>query len=97
MPKAKKTNTPVKPVETSKTDEVIAKLSPRGKTAMMAVMLTKEEGTTIKQLAKELQWKENSVRGALSTLSKAQKDLGFKITSEIKDGERHYHLVPEKE
>lgn len=97
MPKAKKINTPVKPAETPETPDVITKLSPRGKTAMMAVMLTKEEGTTVKQLAEELQWKENSVRGALSILSKAQKDLGFKITSEKIDGERRYRLISEKE
>lgn len=97
MPKPKKISTLAKPIEALKTTDIIAKLSPRGKTAMMAVMLSREEGATIKQLAEELQWKENSVRGALSTLSKSKKELGFTIASEIKDGERRYHLIFEKE
>lgn len=65
------------------------------KTALMVVMLTREEGTTIKQIAEALDWKENSVRGALSSIVK--KKMGLTITSEIKDGERHYHVTIPKD
>lgn len=61
------------------------------KTAMMAVMLTKEEGVTIKELADKLGWKENSVRGAMLVL--ASKQVGATLTSEKKDGVRRYRLI----
>lgn len=65
------------------------------KTALMVVMLTREEGTTIKQIAEALDWKENSVRGAISSIVK--KKMGLTITSEIKDGERRYHVTVPKD
>lgn len=61
------------------------------KTALLAVMLARPEGVTLAEMAKELGWKENSVRGAMSTL--ASKQVGATLTSEKKDGIRRYRLV----
>lgn len=61
------------------------------KTALLAVMLARPEGATLAEMAKELGWKENSVRGALSTL--ASKQVGVTLVSEKKEGIRRYHLV----
>lgn len=61
------------------------------KTALLAVMLARPEGATLAEMAKELGWKENSVRGAMSTL--AGKQVGATLTSEKKDGIRRYRLV----
>lgn len=61
------------------------------KTALLAVMLARPEGATLAEMAKELGWKENSIRGAMSTL--AGKQIGATLTSEKKDGIRHYRLV----
>ena len=72
-------------------DTDIKNTSKQFKTAMMAVMLTKEEGVTIKELADKLGWKENSVRGAMSVL--ASKQVGATLTSEKKDGVRRYRLI----
>lgn len=69
----------------------IKNTSKQFKTAMMAVMLAREDGATIKELADKLGWKENSVRGAMSTL--ASKQVGAKLMSEKKDGIRRYRLV----
>lgn len=69
----------------------IKNTSKQFKTAMMAVMLTREEGVTLKELADELGWKENSVRGAMSVL--ASKQVGATLTSEKKDGVRRYRLI----
>ena len=55
------------------------------------IMLTKEEGVSIKELADKLGWKENSVRGAMSVL--ASKQVGATIMSEKKDGVRRYRLI----
>lgn len=72
-------------------DATMQKTSKEFKTAMMAVMLTREEGVTIKELADKLGWKENSVRGAMSVL--ASKQVGATLTSEKKDGVRRYRLL----
>lgn len=61
------------------------------KTALLAVMLARPEGATLAEMAKELGWKENSIRGAMSTL--ASKQVGTTLTSEKKDGIRRYYLV----
>lgn len=61
------------------------------KTALLAVMLARPEGATLSEMAKELGWKENSVRGAMSTL--ASKQVGTILTSDKKDGIRRYRLV----
>lgn len=61
------------------------------KTALLAVMLARPEGATLAEMAKELGWKENSVRGALSTL--ASKQVGVTLVSEKKEGIRRYRLV----
>lgn len=66
-------------------------LSTTGKTALMVVMLASPEGATIKDMAEKLGWKENSVRGAMSTL--AGKQVGATLISEKKDGIRRYYLV----
>ena len=77
--------------EITSPDTDIKNTSKQFKTAMMAVMLTKEEGVTIKELADKLGWKENSVRGAMSVL--ASKQVGATLTSEKKDGVRRYRLL----
>ena len=77
--------------EITSPDTDIKNTSKQFKTAMMAVMLTKEEGVTIKELTDKLGWKENSVRGAMSVL--ASKQVGDTLTSEKKDGVRRYRLI----
>ena len=77
--------------EITSPDADIKNTSKQFKTAMMAVMLTKEEGVSIKELADKLGWKENSVRGAMSVL--ASKQVGATLTSEKKDGVRRYRLI----
>lgn len=77
--------------EITSPDTDIKNTSKQFKTAMMAVMLTKEEGVTIKELADKLGWKENSVRGAMSVL--ASKQVGATLMSEKKDGVRRYRLI----
>ena len=77
--------------EITSPDTDIKNTSKQFKTAMMAVMLTKEEGVSIKELADKLGWKENSVRGAMSVL--ASKQVGATLTSEKKDGVRRYRLI----
>ena len=77
--------------EITSPDTDIKNTSKQFKTAMMAVMLTKEEGVTIKELADKLGWKENSVRGAMSVL--ASKQVGATLMSEKKDGVRRYRLT----
>lgn len=62
------------------------------KTALLAVMLARPEGATLTELANALGWKENSVRGAMSTL--AHKRIGTTFSSNKKDGIRYYHLIP---
>ena len=77
--------------EITSPDTDIKNTSKQFKTAMMAVMLTREEGVTIKELADKLGWKENSVRGAMSVL--ASKQVGATLISEKKDGVRRYRLI----
>ena len=77
--------------EITSPDTDIKNTSKQFKTAMMAVMLTKEEGVSIKELADKLGWKENSVRGAMSVL--ASKQVRATLTSEKKDGVRRYRLI----
>lgn len=52
------------------------------KTALLAVILARPEGATLAEMAKELGWKENSIRGAMSAL--AGKQIGATLTSEKK-------------
>lgn len=95
MPRPKKTNAPAKIAEAPKTtpEAVVEPIkgSKELKTALMALMLTRAEGATIKEMAEHFGWKENSVRGAMSTL--ASKQVGATLRSEKKDGVRHYYLV----
>ena len=64
-------------------------LDHRDKTAFMVVMLSRPEGATLKEMAEALGWKENSIRGAMSTYAKK---TGGTIASEKKDGIRTYYL-----
>ena len=77
--------------ELTSQDADIKNTSKQFKTALMAVMLSREEGVSIKELADKLGWKENSVRGAMSVL--ASKQVGATLTSEKKDGVRRYRLI----
>ena len=69
--------------------EPVKELSNRGKTALMVVMLSRPEGATLKEMADQLGWKENSIRGAMSLYAKNEKKT---IASEKKDGVRTYYL-----
>ncbi len=69
--------------------EPIKELLNRGKTALMVVMLSRPEGATLKEMADQLGWKENSIRGAMSLYAKNEKKT---IASEKKDGVRTYYL-----
>lgn len=64
-------------------------LDHRDKTAFMVVMLSRPEGSTLKEMAEALGWKENSIRGAMSAYAKK---TGGTIASEKKDGIRTYYL-----
>ncbi len=78
----------IQPIENKSTPQV----SDTCKTALLAVMLARPEGATLPELVNALGWKENSVRGAMSTL--AHKRIGTTFTSDKKDGVRRYHLIP---
>ena len=65
------------------------KIDGRDKTAFMVVMLSRPEGSTLKEMAEALGWKENSIRGAMSLYAKKTKTT---IASEKKDGVRTYYL-----
>ncbi|MFI3241745.1 MAG: DUF3489 domain-containing protein [Alphaproteobacteria bacterium] len=65
-------------------------LSKTGKTALMSVMLSRPEGANLKEMADALKWKENSVRGAMSTLVKLLPEK--ELISEKKDNTRYYFL-----
>lgn len=64
-------------------------LDHRDKTAFMVVMLRRPEGATLKEMAEALGWKENSIRGAMSTYAKK---TGGTISSEKKADIRTYYL-----
>ena len=70
----------------------VKNLSVHYKNAMMVIMLSRPEGATLKEIATQLNWKENSVRGAMSLFVK--KKIDVKLTSEKKDGIRTYYLKP---
>ena len=75
--------------ETETKPEPTKELSNRGKLALMVVMLSRPEGATLKEMAEQLGWKENSIRGAMSLYAKNEKKT---IASEKKDGVRTYYL-----
>ena len=64
-------------------------LDHRDKTAFMVMMLSRPEGATLKEMAEALGWKENSIRGAMSTYAKK---TGGTISSEKKADIRTYYL-----
>lgn len=96
MPKAKKNKTSAQTIETSITNTTSTvepvKGSKEFKTALMVIMLTRTEGTTIKEMAEQLGWLENSVRGAMSLIAKNNK-LGATLQSVKQDGIRRYFLA----
>ena len=73
----------------------VKNLSVHYKNAMMVIMLSRPEGATLKEIATQLNWKENSVRGAMSLLVKKQTDVT--LTSQKKDEVRTYYLKPKAE
>ena len=75
--------------ETETKPEPAKELSNRGKLALMVMMLSRPEGATLKEMAEQLGWKENSIRGAMSLYAKNEKKT---IASEKKDGVRTYYL-----
>lgn len=66
-------------------------LSKRGKIALLAVMLSQEDGVTLQEMVAAVGWKPNSVRGAVSTIG--SKTKGAYIESILKNGIRKYRLV----
>ena len=75
--------------------KTVRNLSVHYKNAMMVIMLSRPEGATLKEIATQLNWKENSVRGAMSLMLKKQTDVT--LTSQKKDGVRTYYLKPKAE
>ena len=61
------------------------------KTAFMVHFLLREDGCTLKELAEALDWKENSVRGAMSLYAKKHKE--YTLTSDKSQGTRIYRLT----
>lgn len=65
------------------------------KQSLIIGQLTREEGTTIKQLMEVTGWKSHSVRGHLSNLRKKR---GLKIeTFTTEEGKHGYRILQEKE
>lgn len=58
------------------------------KSAMMCVMLARPEGATLGDISKALRWKERSIRGSISNLTK--KGVIKKIYSKKLDDDRIY-------
>ena len=52
-------------------------------------MISRERGASLQELCDATTWKENSVRGTISTLNKSMQS---KIISERIDGKRHYRI-----
>ncbi len=65
------------------------------KTKALFAQLCRPEGASLEELANELKWKVNSIRGAMSVLSK--KNPEFILSSEILDGVKKYFLKPKEE
>ena len=66
-------------------------LSALGKTALLAVMLSRPEGASVKEMADTLHWLENSVRGAMYFLAKHTDD--YELKKEKIDGLTRYRFV----
>ena len=78
------TETPVeqpKPVELTGSDKL----------TFMVHLLSRPEGSTLKEMAEALGWKENSVRGAMSLYAKNHTE--YTHSSEKVDGVRTYRLT----
>ncbi len=70
---------------------VPAEIQPREyKLQRMVELLLSPEGASLKELAEELGWLENSVRGALSAYTKKHPE--YTLISEKVEGVRIYHL-----
>ena len=60
------------------------------KMAKLIEMLEMPDGTTIKQISKELKWQKHTARGALSRLKTSYGILV--VNDKIKDGDRTYRV-----
>lgn len=80
-------NETVEPVEQPKPVE----LTGSDKLTFMVHLLSRPEGTTLKEMAEALGWKENSVRGAMSLYVKNHPE--YTHSSEKVDGVRTYRLT----
>lgn len=66
-------------------------LEKTSKQARVIDMLRSTDGTPIASVMKLTGWQQHSVRGFLAGVVK--KKLGLKLSSETKDGVRHYRLL----
>lgn len=73
------------------TTSAAANTPKQNKLKKMEQLLTGESGKPLKELASELGWLPNSVRGAMSLFAKNHKE--YKLVSEKRDGIRTYKLV----
>ena len=99
--KAKSKNTAKKQILTPVAEEPIAEtpveqpkpveLTGSDKLTFMVHLLSRPEGTTLKDMAEALGWKENSVRGAMSLYAKNHPE--YTHSSEKVDGVRTYRLT----
>lgn len=63
------------------------------KTQLMIELLSADDGISLKELASNLNWLENSVRGAMSTYVKNHQE--YKLVSEKVQGVRTFRLIKE--
>jgi transcription initiation factor IIE alpha subunit len=85
-PTLKRHAEPEKKIPAAKT-----KIRGESKKAMLIQLLTRPEGATIDEMAKETGWQRHSVRGVISAVLK--KRLAMSITSEKEERGRVYHIA----
>lgn len=94
MPKRPKKLASTKPSRKAKPKSVprVVKKASRPNTKLHVILglLSRETGSTVKELAEATNWQEHSVRGFMSGTLK--KKLGFAVSSEILNGARHYKI-----
>lgn len=91
MKKPRKTT--AKPVTRSiKARTPPAEAAPKTKLGRLESMLRREEGATIGQIAKALDWQPHSVRGAISGSLKKKQGLTI-VAEKVADGERVYRIA----
>jgi hypothetical protein len=66
-------------------------ITPKGKLGVLVELLRRDGGAGITELSAATGWQAHSVRGAISGALKKQR--GFKIASELVDGQRAYRIV----